>query len=147
MAKTKTKETNVSVRDFIESYAGSDLKKSDSYRLIELISEWSGFEPKLWGTSIIGFGTYHYQYESGHEGDAPLVGFSPRKSAISLYVYSPIPAQETILGKLGKFKIGKACIYVKKLSDINTDILKIMVRSTIAYLYEHHECASRHSHS
>lgn len=143
MAKTKTTETNQSIDDFIESYVVSEQKKTDSYRLIELMTEWSGFDAKLWGTSIVGFGSYHYKYASRHEGDAPLMGFSPRKAEFSLYVYSPIPEQEKILNSLGKFKIGKACIYVKRLSDINIDILKIMATSTIAYLNEHHECACR----
>ena len=143
MVKIKTAETNISVQNFIESYADSDQKKSDSYHLIKLMSKWSGFEPKLWGTSIIGFGSYHYKYASGHEGEAPLMGFSPRKAEFSLYIYSPIPEQEKILSSLGKFKIGKACIYVKKLSDINIDILEAMAGSTIAYLNEHHECACR----
>jgi hypothetical protein len=142
-AKIKTTETAVSVLDFIDSYVESDQKKADSYRLIELMREWSGFDPRLWGTSIIGFGSYHYKYASGHEGDAPLMGFSPRKAEISLYLYSPIPEQEKILNSLGKFRIGKACIYIKKLSDINVDILEAMARSTIAYLNEHHECACR----
>ncbi|MFD1257705.1 DUF1801 domain-containing protein [Mucilaginibacter terrae] len=144
MAKTKTTETNVSVPDFIESYVENDQKKADSYRLIELMSAWSGFDPKLWGTSIIGFGSYHYKYASGHEGDMPLMGFSPRKAEFSLYVYSPIPEQEKILNSLGKFKIGKACIYVKKLSDININVLETMATSTVAYLNEHHECACRY---
>jgi len=77
MAKTKTNETNVSVQDFIESYVESEQKKADSYRLIELMREWSGFDPKMWGTSIIGFGSYQYKYASEHEGDMPLMGFSP----------------------------------------------------------------------
>lgn len=143
MAKTKTTESNISVQEFIESDVDSDQKKTDSFRLIELMSEWSGFNAKLWGKSIIGFGSYHYKYLSGHEGDAPLIGFSPRKAEFSLYIYSPIPEQEKILNSLGKFKIGKACIYCKKLSDINIDILEAMARSTIAYLNEHHECACR----
>ena len=143
MAKNKTIETEVSVADFIESYVESDQKKIDSYRLVELMTEWSGFDAKLWGTSIIGFGSYHYKYSSGHEGNAPLMGFSPRKAEFSLYVYSPIPDQKKILDSLGKFKIGKSCIYVKKLSDINIEVLKAMAKSTITYLNEHHECACR----
>jgi hypothetical protein len=143
MTQTKTVETNVSVQDFIKSYVESNQKRMDSYRLIELMSEWSGFAAKLWGTSIIGFGSYHYKYASGHEGDAPLIGFSPRKAAFSLYVYSLIPEQEKMLGSLGKFKMGKACIYIKNLSDINIDILEKIVTSTIAYLNEHHECSCR----
>ncbi|MFZ1703825.1 MAG: DUF1801 domain-containing protein [Saprospiraceae bacterium] len=112
-------------------------------RLIELLSEWSGFEPKMWGPTIIGFGSYHYKYVSGHEGDAPILGFSPRKAEFSLYVYSPIEEQKSLLEKLGKFKIGKVCIYIKKLDDIDIDILQKMSLSSIAYIEEHHECACR----
>ncbi|MEQ8561046.1 MAG: DUF1801 domain-containing protein, partial [Cytophagales bacterium] len=79
MAKNKTSETAMDVFDFIESFVDSDQKKADSYKLIELMREWSGFEPKMWGPTIIGFGSYHYKYASGHEGDAPLIGFSDRK--------------------------------------------------------------------
>lgn len=143
MAKTKTHETTVPIIDFIHSFVENDQKKADSFRLIELMSEWSGFEPKMWGPTIIGFGSYHYKYASGHEGDAPLIGFSPRKAAFSLYVYSPIEEQKSILDSLGKFKMGKACIYVKKLSDIDIAILEKLCRSSIAYVNEHYECACR----
>lgn len=119
MAKNKTIETEVSVVDFINSYVASDQNKVDSFRLIDFMREWSGFEPKMWGATIIGFGSYHYKYASGHEGDAPLIGFSPRKMEFSLYVFSPTPDNKHLLDDLGKFKIGKACIYVKRLSDIN----------------------------
>src|SRR5262245_41057564 len=84
MAKNKTAETKVNVTDFINSFVDKDQKKQDSFRLIELMKKWSGFEPKMWGPTIIGFGTYHYKYESGHEGDMPLIGFSPRKAEFSL---------------------------------------------------------------
>lgn len=111
--------------------------------LIELMSKWSGFEPKMWGPTIVGFGSYHYKYASGHEGDAPLIGFAPRKAAFSLYVYSPVEEHKHLLKELGKFKMGKACIYVKKLSDINVITLEKMCKATIAYLNEHHECVCR----
>ena len=144
MAKTnKTIETEVRVADFIESFVTSDQKKADSFKLIERMREWSGFEPKMWGPSIIGFGSYHYKYESGHEGDGPLLGFSPRKAAFSLYVYSQTEESEKLLKDLGKFKMGKACIYVNKLADIDLATLKKLCESTIAYLNEHHECACR----
>ena len=143
MATNKTTETKVSIDEFIDSFVDKEQKKVDSYKLIELLKEWSGFEPKMWGPSIIGFGSYHYKYESGHEGDAPLLGFSPRKAAISLYVYSPVNEQEHLLNELGKFKMGKACIYVKKLTDINIETLEKMSKATIEYLNEHHECACR----
>ncbi|WP_299117967.1 DUF1801 domain-containing protein [uncultured Winogradskyella sp.] len=143
MAKNKTVETEKDVIEFINSYVDNDLKKADSLQLIELLTKWSGFEPKMWGPTIIGFGSYHYKYTSGHEGDAPLLGFSPRKTAFSLYVYSPTEEHKPLLDDLGKFKMGKACIYVKKLSDINIEALKKISLASIAYLNEHHECACR----
>jgi hypothetical protein len=143
MAKNKTIETAINVNDFINTYVDNDQKKADSFRLIELMREWSGFEPKMWGPTIIGFGSYHYKYASGHEGDCPLIGFSPRKAEFSLYVFSPTQENKHLLDDLGKFKMGKACIYVKKLSDINIPTLEKLCMTTIAYLHEHHECACR----
>ncbi|HZF65820.1 MAG TPA: DUF1801 domain-containing protein [Chitinophagaceae bacterium] len=143
--KNKTAETNVSVNEFVNSFVDKEEKKQDSFRLIDLMREWSGFEPKMWGPTIIGFGRYHYKYPSGHEGDAPLLGFSPRKAEFSLYVYSPTEESKDLLKNLGKFKIGKACIYVKKLSDINIDVLEKLSKISIAYVNEHHECACRAS--
>ena len=141
--KNKTSETEVSVRDFINSYVDNEQKKADSFRLIDLMREWSGFEPKMWGPTIIGFGSYHYKYASGHEGDAPLIGFSPRKAEFSLYVFSPTKDNKHLLDDLGKFRIAKACIYIKKLSDINISTLEKLCRSSIVYINEHHECACR----
>lgn len=144
MAKpNKTTETQVSVTDFINSYVENEQKKTDSFELIKLMSEWSGFEPKMWGPTIIGFGSYHYKYDSGHEGDMPLIGFSPRKAEFSLYVYSPTEDNKHLLDDFGKFKMGKACIYVKKLSDINIDSLERICKATIEYLNIHHKCACR----
>jgi hypothetical protein len=94
----------------------------------------TGEPAKMFGSSIIGFGQYHYKYASGHEGNAPLLGFSPRKSAISLYVYSGGDEQRHLVDQLGKFKIGKACIYIKRLSDINIDILKQLMCETIQFI-------------
>lgn len=139
----KTTETQVSVTDFINSYVENEQKKADSFELIKLMSEWSGFEPKMWGPTIIGFGSYHYKYASGHEGDMPVIGFSPRKAEFSLYVYSPTEENEPLLADLGKFKMGKSCIYVKKLSDINIGTLEKLCKTTFAYINEHHECACR----
>ncbi|WP_207492499.1 DUF1801 domain-containing protein [Aridibaculum aurantiacum] len=141
--KNKTNETEVSVTDFIESYVENEQKKADTYRLVELMQEWSGFEPRMWGPTIIGFGSYHYKYASGHEGDAPILGFSPRKPEFSLYVYSPTEESQELVKDFGKFKMGKACIYVKKLSDINIDILEKLARISIAYTNEHYECGCR----
>ena len=143
MAKTKTTYTGQSVIDFVSSYVDNEQKKADSFRLIELLQEWSGSEPKMWGPSIIGFGNYHYKYASGHEGNAPVLGFSPRKAALTLYVYSDTPKSKLLLPGLGKFKMSKACIYVKKLSDINIDILEEICIESIKYISEHHECSCR----
>ncbi|HZH00048.1 MAG TPA: DUF1801 domain-containing protein [Flavisolibacter sp.] len=142
MAKqNKTAETAVSVTDFINTYVDNKQMKADSFQLVDLMRAWSGCEPKMWGPTIIGFGSYHYKYASGHEGDAPLIGFSPRKAALSLYVYSPTEESKLLLDGLGKYKMGKACIYVKKLSDINLEVLKQLSSISIAYVNEHHNCA------
>jgi hypothetical protein len=135
MAELKTKQTGQDVSDFIRSFADTDQKIKDSFELIKLMREWTGSEPKMWGSSIIGFGSYHYKSErSTQEGDWPLIGFSPRKAAISLYVYTGAEGHENLLDGLGKYKMGKACIYVKKLSDINQDVLKKIANQTIKYL-------------
>lgn len=136
MAKNKTAETEKSVHDFIMEFTDSEQKRQDSYTLIEMMQSISGFPPKMWGPSIIGFGTYHYKYASGHEGDAPLIGFSPRKAAISLYVYTGLEEHSHLLDELGKYKIGKVCIYVNKLSDINMQKLETLTRETINYMRE-----------
>lgn len=141
--KNKTIETEVKVTDFIDAYVEQAWKREDSFRLIELMQAWSGFEPKMWGPTIIGFGSYHYKYASGHEGDAPMLGFSPRKAQFSLYVFSDTEKSRNLLEEFGKFKMGKACIYVKKLADIDIPTLEKLCQETIAYLNEHHECACR----
>lgn len=127
MAKNKTTETEVNIADFINAFVADETKKKDAFELVKIFQEASGFESKMWGPSIIGFGSYHYKYESGHEGDAPLAGFSPRKAAISLYLYSLAEEREELLAKLGKHKPSKGCIYIKKLADIDVEILKKMI--------------------
>lgn len=140
--KNKTVYTHESVTDFINSFVDKEEKRQDSFRLIELMSAWSGFEPRMWGPTIIGFGSYHYKYASGHEGDAPIIGFSPRKAEFSLYVYSPGQENEKLLEGLGKYKMGKACIYIKKLGDINLDVLEKLSKATIQYINKNHECGA-----
>lgn len=143
MAKTKTTYTGINVIDFVNEYVENEQNKADTFHLIELMHEWSDSEPKMWGPTIIGFGNYHYKYESGHEGDAPVLGFSPRKAAFSLYIYSDTEKSRLLLPELGKFKMSKACIYVKKLSDVNIPILKELCFESIKYISEHHECSCR----
>ena len=139
MAELKTKKSGADVNEFINSFADTEQKRKDSYELLKLMREFTGFEPKMWGASMIGFGQYHYKSErSSQEGDWPLVGFSPRKAAISLYVYTGAPEHEHLLEGLGKFKKGAACIYVKKLSDIDQEALKKLMKTTIGFLQARH---------
>jgi len=126
MAKNKTTETAESIDDFLEKVT-DPVKRKDSYTLIEMMEKQSGFPARMWGPSIIGFGSYHYKYESGHEGDAPLIAFSPRSSAFSLYLSCDFKMKEELLPKFGKHKIAKACIYVKKLDDIDLGVLVEMI--------------------
>lgn len=140
MAELKTKQHDQDVFEFIGSFANTEQKKQDSYELVKIMQEFTGYPPKMWGSSIIGFGSYHYRSErSSQEGDWPLVGFSPRKAAISLYVYSGSPMHDHLLKDLGKFTMGKACIYIKKLSDINIDALKRIMGETIQFLKDKYE--------
>ena len=135
MAELKTKQTSADVIEFINTFADTEQKRIDSFELLKLMQDFTGFEPKMWGASIIGFGSYHYKSErSSQEGDWPLIGFSPRKAAISLYVFTGAKEHEYLLEDLGKFKMGKACIYVKKLSDINQDALKKLMKETIDFM-------------
>jgi len=140
-AKNKTIYTEVTVEDFIESYVDKDSRKEDSYRLIELMRKWTGHEPKMWGPTIVGFGNYHYKYASGHEGDAPMLGFSPRKGEFSLYIVAPGHTSEKLLDQLGKYTMGKACIYFKKLDDLNLKTLEKISKDSIKYLKENHQCS------
>lgn len=138
MAEIKTKQTDADVHEFISSFADTEQKKKDSFELLKMMQDFTGYEPKMWGASIIGFGKYHYKSErSRQEGDWPLVGFSPRKTALTLYVNSGCENQkdqQELLDNLGKFKMGKSCIYVKKLSDIDQEVLKKIMKSTIDFL-------------
>lgn len=133
MAKNKTTETSNSVEEFIDEIS-DETKRKDSLALIRFIEKQTGLEPKMWGSSIVGFGSYHYKYESGHEGDCPLLGFSPRAAAIVLYFFGQFEKREELLKKLGKHKTGKGCVYVKKLSDINMEILGKMIANNLKYI-------------
>lgn len=129
----KTKVTNVSVIDFINA-VGHDQKKEDAYVLLDLLAEITGEEPKMWGPSIIGFGTYHYKYASGQEGDFMAAGFSPRKAKHSIYIMSGFDAHPELMAKLGKYKTGKSCLYVNKLSDIDLNVLKELIHESYQWI-------------
>lgn len=132
MAKTKTAETSVDVNKYVATIA-NEKRRTDAFALIEIFRSVTGFEPKMWGPTIIGFGKYHYKYESGHEGDAPLAGFAPRKDALVLYMATEFKDREALLSQLGKRKSSKACIYVKKLEDLDVKILRKIVRNSMAH--------------
>ena len=130
VADNKTKPTQVSVAAFIDAIT-DQTKRADAKALVKLMQTATGEKPKMWGPSIIGFGSYHYKYESGREGDAPLVGFSPRKPALVLYGLGSTIGTEA-LAKLGKHTTGKGCLYVKKLSDVDQKVLEAMVVKSVA---------------
>jgi len=144
MAKNKTTETNSSVTEFVNKVE-NEVKRNDSFKLIEIFKSITGFEPKMWGPTIIGFGNYHYKYESGHEGDAPLAGFSPRKDSLVLYFASEYENREVLLSQLGKHKSSKACVYVKKLSDIDIKILQTMIVNSMNYARKLYPSKSQHN--
>ncbi|MET3574465.1 DUF1801 domain-containing protein [Bhargavaea ullalensis] len=134
MYELKTKETDRDVLEFIEEVENAK-KRQDAYRLLDLFTEVTGYPAKMWGPSIIGFGRYHYKYASGHEGDAPLVGFSPRKAKISLYLAGD-PKTDELLKDFGKHTRGKACVYINKVDDIDLSVLQELIRHTVAFLQE-----------
>lgn len=131
-AKNKTTETEASVADYVMSIK-DEKRRTDISAMIDLITKNTGYEPKMWGTSIVGFGSYHYKYESGREGDAPLTGLASRSNGIVLYLVSVFDKREELLAKFGKHKTEKGCVYIQKLEDIDTGVLIKMVKNTIAY--------------
>jgi hypothetical protein len=133
MAKNKTIETENSVADFLATI--SDVKRrEDCMSIIDLLSKVSGFEPKMWGTGIVGFGIYNYKYESGYTGNAPLAGLASRKNAITVYMASTFDQREALLSQLGKHKSSKACIYIQKLEDVDISILSQIVKKSIEHI-------------
>lgn len=131
MAENKTRPTDDSVTDFL-SNVDHETRREDSFKLLEMMAEITGEEAVLWG-NIVGFGSYHYKYESGREGDMPLVAFSPRKQSMTVYIMPGFDKYDEMLSQLGKHKIGKACLYINKLSDVNEAVL----RDLIKHSYDH----------
>jgi Domain of unknown function (DU1801) len=130
MAKNKTTETTNSVTEYLNNIS-DEKKRKDCSEIIALIRNLTGLEPKMWGTGIVGFGSYHYKYASGHEGDAPLLGLAARANAIVLYLSMNVEQRDELLQKFGKHKTGKGCIYIQKLEDIDTNVLSTMVNLSI----------------
>lgn len=130
MAENKTKQTNASVDKFINSLK-DETEREDCYRIIKIMKSVTKEEPKMWGPSIIGFGTYHYKYASGREGDSCLTGFSPRKQNLTIYLMGGFEKQKAQLKKLGKYKTSKVCLYIKSLKDVDVKILKEMISISV----------------
>ncbi len=135
MYELKMKENDNSVIEFIENVE-HPRKREDSFKLLDIFTEVTGFQAKMWGTSIIGFGSYHYKYASGHEGDAAIVGFSPRKANISLYLAPYDEGVDELLKDFGKHKRGKACVYINKLEDIDENVLRKLIRHSVKVIQE-----------
>jgi hypothetical protein len=133
MAQNKTQPTQQKVSEFIAGIEDTR-KRSDCRELMKLMRKVTGNRAKMWGTSIVGFGKYHYRYASGREGDFFLTGFSPRKQALTIYIISGFEAHSELMEKLGRFKTGKSCLYVKSLDDINRSVLDQLVRESVAYM-------------
>src|SRR5713226_6648744 len=131
MADNKTRPTKASVAAFIDALT-DQTKRADAKVLVKLMQSATGEKPKMWGPSIIGFGSYHYTYDSGREGDMPLVGFSPRKAATVLYIHTGFSDHPALLAKLGKHTTGKGCLYIKKLADVDQKVLEEMVVKSVA---------------
>jgi hypothetical protein len=133
MAELKTRPTGESVHAFLDQVE-DERKRAACFTILELMQEVTGAEPQMWGPSIVGFGSYHYKYASGREGDWFLTGFSPRKRDITLYIMSGFEQYQPLLDRLGKFKTGKSCLYVNKLEDIDMGTLRELVKQSVAHL-------------
>lgn len=133
MAEQKTKPTAQSVTDFVNAIEDEQVRK-DCTALVKIMKKVTGSTPKMWGPGIVGFGQYHYKYESGHEGDACLTGFAPRKQNLTLYIMPGFTQYAGLLDKLGKHKAGKGCLYIKKLADVDTGVLEKLIARGVDYL-------------
>jgi hypothetical protein len=132
MAENKTKPTRQSVSSFINSIDDKQ-KRGDSKAVMKMMEQVTTEKPKMWGSSIVGFGTYHYKYDSGREGDFMLTGFSPRKQALTLYIMPGFARYAALMKKLGKHKTGKSCLYIKSLEDIDQSVLRELVKQSVAH--------------
>lgn len=137
MADMKTIETDASVDAFLDTVQ-PERRKRDGHVLCDLMQRGTGFEPKMWGPSMVGFGRYHYKYESGREGDLFLTGFSPRKSALSVYIMSGFSEYGRLMDTLGKHKTGKSCLYINKLDDVDLNTLEELIRHSVDDMRRRH---------
>jgi Domain of unknown function (DU1801) len=142
MAEMKTKPTNESVEDFLNKIADEE-RRADCFQVAKIMEEVTGEKPKMWGPSIVGFGSYHYKYDSGREGDWPVTGFSPRKKDLTLYIMMGYEKHTELMEKLGKHSGGKSCLYIKRLSDIHLPTLKKLLKVSVKELKAHTKSRSK----
>ena len=133
MADLKTKPNDQDVNAFLNAIP-NEQRRQDSFTILELMKQVTGAEPKMWGDSIVGFGSYHYRYASGREGVMPLTGFSPRKQNLTLYIMAGFDEYDDLMGKLGKYKTGKSCLYIKKIEDVDLDTLRELVERSAEHI-------------
>jgi len=133
MAELKTKLNKASVEKFLNSVK-DEQKRLDSFEILEMMKKITKEEPKMWGPSIVGFGKYHYKYASGHEGDNCIAGFSPRKNALTIYILPGFEKYDSLMKKLGNYKTGKSCLYIKKLDDVDTKVLTELISDSYKYM-------------
>ena len=133
MAELKTKKNKSSIEEFLNAVE-DDKKREDSFKIHQIMQEITGDEGSMWGASIVGYGSYHYKYASGQEGDWMATGFSPRKNAITLYIMSGFNKFDDLMSKLGNYKTGKSCLYVKRLEDIDENVLKELIAESVKYI-------------
>jgi Domain of unknown function (DU1801) len=133
VAELKTKQTKRSVEEFLNKIPDAG-RREDCFTIAKLMKDITGSEPKMWGRSIVGFGSYHYKYASGREGDWPITGFSPRKQNLTLYIMAGFDGHDDLMKKLGKHSVGKSCLYIKRLSDIHLPTLKKLIRESVNYM-------------
>lgn len=138
MAELKTKLTDASVSDYLNAIENEQVRQ-DCFVILEIMQDATKAKPQMWGDSIVGFGTYHYFYASGREGDWPLTGFAPRKKNITLYIMAGFEQYEELLSRLGKFSRSKSCLYIKRLSDINMPLLKELIQASVDHMIRTHK--------
>ena len=133
MAELKTKKSDDSVEAFLNSVE-HELRRTDAFKVLELMKEVTGEEPRMWGSSIVGFGDYRYKYESGREGNWFLTGFSPRKKSLTLYIMAGFAEYDELMANLGKYKTGKSCLYINKIEDVDLPTLKKLVKKSTEHM-------------
>ena len=137
MADNKTRKSGAGVEQFVAAVE-HPRRRDDSLALLALMKQITGLEPEMWGPSIVGFGSYHYRYDSGREGDMPLTGFSPRKQSLTVYIMPGFAGYEDLLGRLGKHRTGVSCLYINKLADVDQDVLTELICRSFAHMRHTH---------